>query len=93
MALAPVVADRVREDRTGAVEGGARNRPGGRLKRLEARARILVPEVDCAVGSYRPKRSQCESLHKDNRAARQGFDAPHVENVPWTGWKVMSFTA
>ena len=53
VALAPVIADCVREDRAVTVERGARHWAWCRVECLEASTRILIPEVDCTVGAFR----------------------------------------
>ena len=53
---------------------------------FQACARVLVPEVD------RPIRSCSLAMFKRNQEETEEQVLPQVENVPCTGWKLMSFT-
>merc|ERR1719167_2015762 len=71
VALAPVVRHRVREDLAVLVERALRDRLLARLRRLQLRALVLVPEREAAV---RPDRRQ-RAVH------RVKSDVVHRKNV------------
>ena len=63
-----------------------RYREGSRLARtLQTRSSVFVPEVNGTIGPCTNRVSHWGLAHKKS--------LPQVENVLWTGWNDMSFTA
>lgn len=74
VAFAPVVADGVGEDTTGAVEGGGWDGSADLRVPLESMLGVLVPEMESAVGAGCAERA----VH---RVEGDGVDAVHVRYV------------
>jgi hypothetical protein len=103
--LVPVVRHRVREYRACSVERRRRDRPGLRVKGCDESERVRRDAVRGRTYSSAASAHPCpksgsshQRLHKKGQSRHpphlaERAHAPHVENVPCTGWNEISFTA